>query len=382
VRPAHSRAGLGFAAAASVAVLATACSSSTPQPASQTAPASRFLTRFHTVSQIASTVPANGDVNPYGVAVVGQSIGRLVAGDALVGNYNSKANVQGTGTTIVQISPDGALSVFARISRLPAGQRCPGGVGLTAALTVLPGGWVVVGSLPQTNAGTLKPISPTGCLIVLDSRGTPVATWTDPNIDGPWDLTSRTTPTGAALFVSNVLAGSTNPNGTPSPSGACTIVRINVALPAGAPPSISGITVIGRGFPWKLNPPTVVLGPTGVALDARGTLYAADTQTNTITAITHALTRSTAVTYGTGMLTSGGSLNQPLGLALAPNGDLVAVNGADGNATEITPQGKQVATITLVPKGAGDLFGITPAADGQGLLFINDGANTLDLFSA
>lgn len=37
--------------------------------------------------------------------------------------------------------------------------------------------------------------------------------------------------------------------------------------------------------------------------------------------------------------------------------------------------------MTLVPGGAGDLFGLAPAPDGRGLLFVNDGTNALDLLS-
>lgn len=36
-----------------------------------------------TQSQVASTVPANGDLNPYGVAVVPRTVGNLVRGDIL-----------------------------------------------------------------------------------------------------------------------------------------------------------------------------------------------------------------------------------------------------------------------------------------------------------
>jgi len=53
------------------------------------------------ISTIASTVPPNGDVNPYGVAVVPMSMGSLVQGDVLVSNFNNSQNLQGTGTTIV-----------------------------------------------------------------------------------------------------------------------------------------------------------------------------------------------------------------------------------------------------------------------------------------
>ena len=65
-------------------------------------------------------------------------------------------------------------------------------------------------------------------------------------------------------------------------------------------------------------------------------------------------------------------------MTLAPDGDLIVVNGNDGNAVEITPAGRQVATRTLVKNGAGDLFGITTTP--QGMLAVNDGTNALDLF--
>src|SRR5579872_4011885 len=122
-----------------------------------------------TVSVVSSTVPANGDINPYGVARVEDTKGNLHAGSILVSNFNNSANLQGTGTTIVQISPRGTMSLFAQIDPTNLPGACPGGVGLTTALVVLRSGWVVVGSLPTTDgmAATAK----AGCLIVLDSMG-------------------------------------------------------------------------------------------------------------------------------------------------------------------------------------------------------------------
>ena len=124
-----------------------------------------FVGPLHHVTTLASTVPANGDVNPYGVAVVPRSTGDLRQGNVLVSNFNDKANVQGTGTTIVQVTPSGHVSQFAKLSASLPG--CPGGVGLTTALSVLRSGWVIVGSLP-TKKGA---ISGSGCLIVLDRWG-------------------------------------------------------------------------------------------------------------------------------------------------------------------------------------------------------------------
>ena len=128
---------------------------------------------------------------------------------------------------------------------------------------------------------------------------------------------------------------------------------------------------------WKVNHATFVLGPTGVALGANDTLYVAQTLGSHITAIPNASTRTSPVVDGTSTLTSGGSLNAPLGMALAPNGNLIVTNGNDGNAVEITPKGVQIAKATLVPNGAGALFGVTPSADGRGLVFVNDSTNAV-----
>jgi len=324
-------------------------------------------------------VPANGDVNPYGVAVVPTSIGRLTAGDTLVSNFNDKGNAQGTGNTIVQVSPGGSTHVFAQISQLPAGQTCPGGIGLTTALAVLPGGWVVVGSLASTADGALPGLNPVGCLIVLNSTGTPVETFTNPDIVGPWDLAAASTPTTAALFVSNALGGNTKTKHGVPVAGKCTVVRLDLTLGATSPPSLTSSTVIGSDYLWKANKAAFVLGPTGLALGGTGILYVDNTDTNSISAIPDALTRSSAIGAPASILTSGGGLNAPLGMTLAPNGDLIAVNGNDGNAVEVTPRGKQIAIRTLVKNGAGDLFGLEPTASGTGILFVNDGSNTLDL---
>src|SRR5262249_43014182 len=62
--------------------------------------------------QSLTTIPPNGDLNPYGVAFVPQGFpsgGALTPGDVLVSNFNNglPLNQQGTGSTIVDISPSG-----------------------------------------------------------------------------------------------------------------------------------------------------------------------------------------------------------------------------------------------------------------------------------
>ncbi|HWW32027.1 MAG TPA: hypothetical protein VNY70_01545, partial [Steroidobacteraceae bacterium] len=142
-----------------------------------------LLPTLTTNSVIASTVPGNGDVNPYGIVQIKRSTGRLVAGNLLISNFNAATNFQGTGTTIVQVAPDGTVTLFAGIDAGSLPGACPGGVGLTTALAVLQSGWVIVGSLPTTD-GTAA-TAQAGCLIVLDNMGNAVETFSGGLINGP-----------------------------------------------------------------------------------------------------------------------------------------------------------------------------------------------------
>jgi hypothetical protein len=90
-----------------------------------------------TITTIASTISSNGDLNPYGVAQVPATSGALIKGDILVSNFNNSSNLQGRGTTIVQISPSGTVSLFAQVDPNQLPGPCPGGVGLTSALVAL-----------------------------------------------------------------------------------------------------------------------------------------------------------------------------------------------------------------------------------------------------
>lgn len=341
---------------------------------------STYLSTLTKPKSIASTVPANGDVNPYGVAIVPSSVGKLIKGDTLISNFNDKANVQGTGKTIVEVSPSGGTRVFATIGLLPSSDACPGGIGLSTALSILPGGFVVVGSLPTGAGGALPSVNPAGCLIVLNSSGNVAETWSNANINGPWDMTEVKTNAGVDLFVSNALSRPKTFKTTP-PSGVCTVVRINVALAPGRLPKMTSSTIVGSNFAWQANKVALIQSPTGVALDKKGTLYVAETVGSHITKIPNSITRTTAVSDGTSTLTKGGWLNGPLGVTVAPNGDVIAMNGNDGNAVEITPQGHQVAKRTLVANGAGDLFGVAIEPNNHGLLFVNDGTNAIDIAS-
>ena len=368
-RIAMASAALASTAAAAVFAVAPMAQASTP---------GSFIGGFHTLSTIGSTVPANGDVNPYGVAVVSQSTGSLVKGNILISNFNNSKNLQGTGTTIVQISPTGKLSVFATIRQSSLPNSCPGGVGLTTALSILQDGWVVVGSLPTRNG--MSPTAKAGCLIVLNDRGQVKETFSGRGINGPWDMTSVTSGPMAELFVTNVLNGTVAAKGKVVNKG--TVLRLVLIVGGPKPPRLINITKIGSGFPQRTDPAALVIGPTGIGLASNGTLYVASALNSSITAIPGATWRSSSA--GKGMvLTSGGKLNFPLGLTIAPNGDVLTVNGGNGLIVETTPGGKQVAHKMLdssgSPKGAGALFGLAVTPNQNGVYYVDDAVNTFRL---
>lgn len=343
--------------------------------------AGSFVGPFTRIRTLASTVPANGDVNPYGVAVVPSSTGKLVAGDVLVSNFNDRANAQGTGRTLMQVAPSGGASVFANIRPASLPGACPGGVGLTTALVVLSSGWVVVGSLP-TKDGTSATIG-SGCLIVLNRNGRVVETITGGGINGPWDMSAVELGGSAVLFVTNVLNGTVAANGAVVNGG--TVVRLVLGTNGTSPPAVESSTVIGSGFGEHTDPAALVVGPTGVGLAPNGTLFVADTVANRIAAIPQALSRSGTDQTGT-TVSTGGALNAPLGLAVAPGGDILTMNAGDGNLVETTPGGSQVAVKSLdttmsppAPLGAGTLFGLAVVPNGRGVYFVDDGDNTLKL---
>ncbi|MBV8961321.1 MAG: hypothetical protein JO087_21370, partial [Actinobacteria bacterium] len=311
-----------------------------------------FISRFHKITHLASMVPtkgpAKGDQNPYGVAVVRRSVGKLVKGDVLVSNFNNSMNQQGTGSSIMEVSPSGNARVFAVVPQ-PTKTKA---VGLTTALAELPNGFVIVGSLPAP--GGMSANMTAGALTVLNSKGKVVKMLKGGHINGPWDMTAVSQGNKATLFVTNVLNGTVKAAGKTVHKG--TVVRIGLTFSSSGA-RMTSEKVIATGFGEHTDPAALVVGPTGVGLAPSGTLYVADSVANRIAAIPSAMTRMTKLAHGGMTVSQGKFLNDPLGLAIAPNGDAVSMNGADGRAVETTPAGKQFVK-TLIKNGAGDLFGL------------------------
>jgi len=326
-----------------------------------------------------STIPLNGDVNPYGVAFVPEGFpggGKIFAGDVVVANFNDSSNTQGTGTTIVRqpehgpIAPPGTAITFFS-SPLP---------GLSTALGVLRGGYVVVGNLATPNGNfstiTCKTMPGSCALQVIDRFGHIKATWVDK--DGPWDLAIDDHGGSAHIFVSNALSGE--------------VVRLDVKVTS---TGVTGMTTkdpvpvtIATGYTVEASMAAVILGPTGLAFDERtDTLYVASTAENTIYSVSRASHRTTPVTKGDTVFKNS-HLIGPLALRFAPNGHLLTANGdATPNADPLHPseiveftRGGEFVREYNVDASQGGAFGLDTRADADGganFAFIDDVTNNL-----
>ena len=363
-------------ASALAAALAPRAAANAAQPAS-------FLDSIRRQTTLTSTVPENGDQNPYAIVVAPVSAGIIKKDDVLITNFNNDGNLQGLGTTIVAYNPaTKKLTTFASLPRNLAG--CPGGVGLTTAMTMLKSGWVIVGSAPSAD-GTTRTKGP-GCLIVLDANGKVASVIANKDINMPWgNMATVDQGDAATIFVSNAGFGVGSPDGDPRVVNEETVLRIKLAIKNGEPPAVVSQTVVGSGFGAQPNKDVFLIGPTGLALDADGTLYVSDATGNRITAIWDATTRDHSAGLGK-TVTKDGLLQRPLAMAWAPNGHLLVTNAQNGQVVEVDPvSGKQIKARWIdpdkaqKPPGSGDLFGIAMTPAGDGFYFVEDENNTLVL---
>jgi len=374
------RTAAGLAAILTAAVVALALPARADEPRG-------FLETVKKHATLSSTVPDNGDQNPYAIIVAPVSAGKVQKDDVLVDNFNDISNLQGLGTTIIDYNPTTKqTTLFAQLPRhLP---QCPGGVGLTTAMTMLKSGWIIVGSTPS-NDGTTR-TKGDGCLLVLDPHGQLADTWVGPDINGPWgNMAVIDNGTSATLFIS--MAGFELPapqvrdpvTGFSVTLHKATVLRIELGIPPGKPPAIKSKTVIGSGFAHRADKDGFLIGPTGLALAPDNTLYVSDALENRIVAIPDATTRATSA--GTGQeITKGGLLSRPLALIMVPNGHLLACNAWNGQVVEVDPIARKQIYAQWIdtnqaqsPPGNGDLFGIAMRPDGKAFYYVEDDMNTV-----
>jgi len=299
--------------------------------------------------RVVSTAPANGDVNPYGVAFVPPNFpsdGKIQPGDVLVSNFNAISNFQGTGTTIVDVPPNAPLTLFF--------QGTPP-LGLTTALNVLQKGFVIVGNFPSPDLSGNCATAGTGSILVIDRNGNmvPSSTISDATVQGPWDSALFDQGGTAKLFVANALSGA--------------IVRYDLNV------TDSGVTVskekqIASGYKHFCDPVTFVDAPTGLVFDpSDDVLYVASTADNAVFAVNDAGERTDDRGVGRIIYQDPVHLHGALGLAKAPNGHLLVTNNDStlinfdpnqpSELVEFTVHGKFVKQISLDPSPGG-AFGL------------------------
>ncbi len=315
-----------------------------------------------------STVPPNGDVNPYGVVFVPHAVAgglTLQPDDILVSNFNNNLNLQGTGTTIIRVNANGQQSLF---YQSPNSAR-----GLTAALGVVQRGFVFVGSTP-TFDGTSATVQ-AGSLSIIDGNGNLVGNVANSNlIDGPWGMAVADNGANAHIFVSNILSGS--------------ITRFDVSFPAAGGVVINKSVVIGSGFNHRTDPAALVLGPSGLSFDAvHDILYVASSSDNAIYALSGARAAKSSLGSGQVMYSDDVHLHGPIQLATAANGDLLVANSDGSNAdpnqpseiVEFTTAGQFVSEFSIDPNNGG-AFGVALRSLGSEAVrvaTVDDNADTM-----
>ncbi|KVA00359.1 hypothetical protein WI40_09295 [Burkholderia ubonensis] len=314
-------------------------------------------------------MPTNGDLNPYGIAFVPPGVpawSTLKPGDVVVSNFNNSSNLQGTGTTIVKLSPDNSPTVFFQ------GQN----LGLTTALAVLRSGFVLVGNVPTTDG---QHVVPPGSLLVINPQGNLVKQLVDTTLlDGPWDMTVIDGGQRVTAFVSNVLNG--------------TVARIDLTIDSNGVTMLPSSRTIASGYTFRTDPSALVVGPTGLAYDANSNvLYVASTGDNAVFAIQNAATTNRNAGVGRLVYFDKVHLHGPLALALASNSHLVTANGDAVNPdpqhpseiVEFTIGGQFVAQmqVDIVPGAA---FGLAFGRDSNGqpqFAAVNDNTNSATVWT-
>jgi hypothetical protein len=316
----------------------------------------------------ASTVPANGDVNPYGIVFIPHGFaggGVLAPGDILVSNFNNSANLQGTGTSIMRITASNQVTQF---------YQGPPGVGLSTALGVLKRGFVLVGSVSSTDGTSATAAA--GPLVVLNKNGQVVAQFSNPTLlNGPWDLTVNDLGDFAQIFVSNVLSG--------------TVSRFNVALGHNGGFKVLSAVQIASGYTHRGDPMAFEIGPTGLAFDAqKDILYVASTGDNAIYALHGAGITRTDLGTGRVIYSDAAHLRGPLGLTFAPDGNLITANGdvinGDPNQpselVEFTRHGQFVGQFSI-NANQGAAFGVATQDNGNHFAAVNDATNMVTIWT-
>ena len=342
------------------------------QATAQAAPSAQGqLSSMHNAN-VASVVAPNGDQNPYGIAIVPQTVKNLVKGNILVADFNNKANTSGAGTTILQVNPmTGTSSVFYQ----DVTSTGPVGIAINPKNDIV---WLGdYGTATNGTNSNVLVIAPTGTLVSTFNNSSTAGT----SFVGVWgqafgllngkpsfywgNAGNATTGTGGGnVWSVSPGTGGTTPNGQPLNSTYAEIASGQGATPAGGSVATAA-------------------GPQGMVFDSTtGTLYETNSADNTLYAINMT---AGARTVNTSVVYQGGELKNPNNVVINPlNGDLLVVNGGNNNLVEITPAGQVVARVNLGAAPLGALFGLAATTDAAGNLviyYVNDNENSLHVLT-
>jgi sugar lactone lactonase YvrE len=266
--------------------------------------------------------------SPQGVAVD-------PAGDVYIADFNNDV--------IEKVTPSGTLSIFAGV---PGSSGAPTAGPATSSTLSNPGGVAVDSAgdvyIADTNNNAVEKVTPSGTLSVFagipGSQGTPTP--------GPATSSKMTLPTGAAIdsagdvYIAdqdNFVVEKVTPSGT-------------LSIFAGIPGSYGAPTYGGAPTASSLS------APSGVAVDADGTVFIADTGNNTIDRV--------------GLVTAGAP-GQPALIAGHGSAQLSFTPPVDGGTSPITGYevsldgGATWTTITTSPGANGTLAAtLTGLTDG------------------
>lgn len=337
---------------------------SAAQPVGQTLPDNSvsILKMLSKQVVIGSTVDSKfHQLNPYGLTVAPASAGDFKKGDLVVCNFNDKANVQGTGFTIVALHPKpGSKPLLVSSSKTLVGCN---------ALALSTGDDIWAAAFTANDNPVL---SPTGVL-EINIKGKP--------FDRPFGQIFAQPKGGSPAFYA-------------TDAGDGTVVRINLGSPF-------TFDVIAKGFAINHGKPGSILGPSGLAYDPNGDqLYVVDGTNNTVVAFSKVSSiPNGGVTVEKGgktfkgpsahdarLVFAGAPLNGPISSALLFNGNLVVGNTGNPSGknimVELSPTGKMLATRNVDKGASGALFGMvatgTSAANTK-LYFNDDNDNNLQV---
>ena len=295
--------------------------------------------------------------------------------------YPAGIGEDGTGTfyvadafsnTIQKITAAGVVSTFAGSSGQAGSQD---GVGASARFNQ-PGGVVVAANgnvyVADTGNATIRKIAPDGTVTTV--AGSPANRG---NTDGMGTAASFSSPSGIALDAGGNLFVADAMNAT-----------VRKITPDGTVSTVAGLAgnrgdTDGAGTAARFN------FPSGVAVDAGGVLYVADTYNDTIRTISPAgmvatLAGSAGISGSSDGAGATALFNQPVNLAVDAAGNLVVADTGNGTIRKVTAAGA-VTTIAGMAgiAGWGDSTGgivlfnqpHSLVLDGGGSIFVADTGN-------